>query len=194
MNLVTLEEEAMFGEKPEFRFPNSDAPICWIAGGAVRQWFSGKEYKSDVDVFGTSEAALKEFVEANMIPEKAKVFSSEKSTTYKNNGYVIQTINFFANDVEALFNSFDFTLCQFAWDGQRITTTAEAILSVLRKRLKTHNIQPGYEFDTLRRAFKYQRKGYKPCTGTLQEIAKAIRGMDDEAWEGEHPRLSERWD
>ena len=32
----------------------------------------------------------------------------------------------------------------------------------------------------MRRAFKYQRKGFEPCLGTIRDIAEVIRTLNEE--------------
>lgn len=94
---------------------------------------------------------------------------------------------------EETLKSFDYTLCCFCWDGERIHGTVEAIDAVHRKKLAVANIQTGFEFDTLRRAFKYARKGYWPCGGSLRDLAMAITNanLSEDAI---NARISTRWD
>jgi hypothetical protein len=82
--------------------------------------------------------------------------------------------------VEDLLDSFDFTVCQFAYDGSNVFSTPEAIISVTRNHLGVHNISKEFAVDSLRRAFKYSKKGYYPCNGTIQKLADSLRGLTAE--------------
>lgn len=168
IELIELSIEDMRGAKPPFEPP----PNCWVAGGAVRRWFTGDEKLSDVDIFGPADD-IKDFVDTCGF---AKTFESKNAITFKKDGAAIQAILLPFKNVEACLDSFDFTLCQFAWDGTRIYTTPKAIIGTLRRHLAVH-ILGEFAVDSLRRAFKYQEKGFKPCAGTIRDLALGLSGM-----------------
>jgi hypothetical protein len=87
-------------------------------------------------------------------------------------------IKLYRNTIEDLFDCFDFTICQFAWDGNDIFSTIEGVITTERKHLSVHKVQKGFEIDSLRRAFKYFEKGYKPCLGTIGELGKSLAGTE----------------
>lgn len=164
-NIIILEEDMMLGEKPPIE-PVNDV---WICGGAIRRWFN-KEPTYDVDVFAPKEENLNEYLtHLENKYELKKLNDNKNAATYKTEtGVIIQLIKFHYPTIEELFENFDFNICQFAWDGKNIYTTTEAVLGVFRKRLAVVKITE--PLDTLRRAFKYQRKGYTPCVGTLRDL------------------------
>lgn len=81
----------------------------------------------------------------------------------------IQLIHFkfYANAAEVI-DSFDFTLCQFAFDGETLTYADFALFDAARKRLVIHKIT--YPVSTMRRLLKYQQQGFYACTGCLTTI------------------------
>lgn len=170
MDIIKLSENMMLGKKPDTVELVDD---CWIAGGAIRSWFN-REPASDIDIFFASFEQRDLFLEKNRLNKDNLAFSSTTADTYKKGNQLIQAIKIYKPTVEELFDSFDFTICQFAYDDVEIFTTAEAIVSSLRKHLAVHKIQKGYEVDSLRRAFKYYEKGYKPCLGTIRDLALAF--------------------
>ncbi len=176
IQLVEISQDECLGVKPEL-IPVSGT---WIAGGSIRQWFFGKEKPSDIDVFGSSEDALKFFVEENLFGSK-KLVERDNLVSYNHHGKLVQIIKHsFPKSAEELLDSFDFNVCQFCWNGAKIFSTVSAISSVLRGGLKVHKIQKGFQSDSLRRAFKYQEKGYKPCLGTIRDLGKAFVGISEE--------------
>jgi len=199
MNIIEINESLMLGKKPEVQMVNS----CWVAGGAIRSWFD-REKMSDIDIFFKNQEALDNFKNTNSL--KTPSFSTKITDTFilnedNNSKKIIQTIKIFRDSIESLFDSFDFTICQFAWDGTKIYSTIEAIVSVSRKHLAVHKIQEGYEIDSLRRAFKYQNKGYKPCLGTIRDLALALSKKQEvditsqvQISPGGHVRGAIRWD
>lgn len=176
MNLIKLLSEEMFGDKPIIE-PTKD---CWLAGGAVRGWFTGSEKLSDVDVFGVSADALKAF-QSERLTDFKEVGSNPNAVSLSNGKTLVQLIVGQPRPtVTATFDSFDFTLCQFAWAEDGIWATSKALVSTLRNHLEIHKIQQPFALDSLRRAFKYQRKGFEPCVGTLKALAEALQLLTPE--------------
>ncbi|MDA3856233.1 MAG: hypothetical protein PF569_08300, partial [Candidatus Woesearchaeota archaeon] len=84
-------------------------------------------------------------------------------------------------DKNSCMDAFDFTICQFAYDGKEITCNPESILHLKEKKLVMHKIP--FPYDTLRRLQKYIKKGYTICNGGLKEIGDAIRKMDQKEYD-----------
>jgi len=182
MDIVKIDEKHCKGKKPDYIVPDD----CWIMGGAVRSWYSNEPLK-DIDVFAKSSSKLEEFIEANGMspkgnPSKYLLGHTDITDTYRIDGTLIQIIKIHHPSVEEFFKIFDFTLCQFAFDGKDLWASMEAIIAVERKHLAVNELQSGYEVDSLRRAFKYAEKGYKPCLGTINDLAHALalNGLTEE--------------
>ena len=179
MQIITLDPKQMMGKKPSFdkASPNK----VWIAGGAIRGWFTGQEKLSDVDYFFADEQVFN-FCTADLIESGYELVNKHPNadTYIKNDLAPIQCIKKRTyTSVQELFDSFDFTLCQFAWDGEKIYSTVEAVISTQRNHLGVHKLQ-GNIPDSLRRAFKYNRKGFYPCNGTLLALSNAMRTLTEE--------------
>lgn len=164
--------------------PAIDVPVPvngWIAGGAIRRWFAGKEDLSDVDVFFQNEQAFNDYI-VLLAQKGAKPLASHpNAVTYEYQQVRVQCIRvkWYAT-LDELLDSFDFTVCQFAWNGTEFFATPEATISVLRNHLGAHNISQNFAVDSLRRAFKYCKKGYHPCNGTIQKIAHSLRTLTEQ--------------
>jgi len=157
------------------------APVgdIWICGGAIRQWFIGSEKPSDIDVFGKSDVALSQF--AKTVLKDCPIISQNPNTdTYDYKGQWVQLIKFYHPTIESVLDSFDFTVCQFGWDGKDIYSTPSAVISVLRGHLGVHQIKGEFAADSLRRAFKYQKKGYQPCAGTIRQLGLSFVSLTPE--------------
>ena len=77
------------------------------------------------------------------------------------------------DNAEAVIDSFDFTACQFAVDGDQFVFNPIAMVDLYRGRLVMHRYQ--YPAETLYRVIKYTKKGYSTSPLSLMEIAKGIR-------------------
>jgi hypothetical protein len=187
--IIKLDSQWMKGKAPEIKVPSG----FLVAGGAIRRWYSGEKQDSDIDVFHGDPDRRKVLATEW---ESMKISSTKMNATYRIAGKIVQLIELdFPNDSynidpdpeamecypEALFDKFDFHHCCWAWDGKHVYTTPEAIMTTERKHLALHHPQNGFEMDTLRRAFKYQRSGFSPCVGTLQDLVGMIRTAPDES-------------
>jgi hypothetical protein len=197
MEIITLDQKHMKGSRPTLHLPEG----IWIAGGAVRSWFDGSEFSRDVDVFATGENPVKEFIKRNRLDSLSPSRDTEQLTEYKRGQQIIQIIRFYRTSLEDVFDHFDFTLCQFGMDNEKAYCTPEALISLSRKHLAVHKIQEGFEFDTMRRSYKYMAKGYKPCLGTMRDIANSFISKTQEQLDtqvsispGGGSRLHVRWD
>ena len=151
----------------------------WFAGGAIRRWFTGEPQNSDVDVFARDESALAEFVKTHSLG--APFLTHVNADSYKHQGQIYQTIKLYSSSPTETMEKFDFCHCQFAYHNGEIIATREAVICALRKSLLVAKIQPGYEIDSLRRAFKYLEQGYRPCYGCLRDLGASFVGLTSEA-------------
>lgn len=172
INVIELTESHMTGTKPDIVLPTSDA---WIAGGAIRRWFTGEKQDSDIDVFCACDSAVDQVIVLNHLTERVR---NDRMIMFRRSPVQIILQPQFHTPEETI-EHFDFTICQFAYDGSRIICTIEAVLSSLRKHLAVAQVQKGFEIDSLRRAFKYQRQGFTPCIGTIRDLVGAIRSADE---------------
>lgn len=147
----------------------------FVAGGAIRALLKGKPITSDVDVFFQSEADYKKGC-AKLAPylKAENDYNSCFIFPLADKKYKVQCIKFYHPTCEALIDSFDFTICQFAIasDAREVVVTTEyALLDLLRSRLVLHKLT--FAVSTMRRLVKYARAGFTFCSGTIQSILDA---------------------
>ena len=175
MNTIVLKPDTLRGRKPVIE----PTPGTWICGGAIRSWFDGGS-SPDVDVFGTDEEKLDGFISQRLASWDLKS-EHPMTKTFTNGDKIVQVIQgkTFPTMDECL-DYFDFTICQFGWDGQTVSSTPLALITCLRKHLAIHKIHKEHAIDSMRRAFKYQRAGFTPCAGTLRDLAAAVQLLTPE--------------
>lgn len=161
----------------------TELPSCsvtgpWLAGGALRRTLLRQEPDSDFDFFFRDAEQLAEF--AAILDRKGmeKIRETEHHLHYRGrvgaDGMLIdvQLIRFaFYADAHAVIDSFDFTICQFAFDGLNLTTGDYALWDLGRKRLAVHKLT--YPLSSMRRVLKYGAQGFKACNGCLQALLRA---------------------
>lgn len=153
------------------------APIGpWIAGGALRRTILGQEPDSDFDFFFRDENQLKVF-QASLLLRDFRV-DRETEHHIQLRGIVgdksvrAQLIKFaYYTNAAAVIDSFDFTICQFAYDGLTLTCGEFSLWDLARKRLAIHKIT--FPLSTMRRVLKYTNQGFTACGGALTAILTA---------------------
>jgi hypothetical protein len=149
----------------------------WVAGGALRRTIAGKEPESDFDFFFRDAEQLADFRMCLNASGFRKVRETDHHVHYR--GAVagsgierdIQMIRFkFYQSSLEVIDSFDFTICQFAFDGDVLTAGEFALWDLGRHRLAINRIT--YPVSTMRRMLKYARQGFKACNGALTTILR----------------------
>lgn len=171
-DIIKLDANEMNGARPGIEPPDNFV----IAGGSVRRWFLGEPQNSDIDLFRTDG---KQDYDVEIVGAKRR-HETVMAINYDMGKTRIQVIKKSYESVSDMFDAFDFHHCQFAYNGDDIFTTKKAIISAMRKHLSLNTINPDFELDTLRRAFKYCRQGFYPCAGTIGDLANALRDSDSD--------------
>lgn len=149
----------------------------WLGGGALRRTLLGEDVPSDIDMFFAGAEQLKWFVQYLQTSGFEKVRETEHHAHYRGSFdgdrvRDIQCIRFaYYQDAAAVIDSFDFTVCQFAFDGEQLTCGEHALWDLGRKRLALHKLT--YPVATMRRMIKYSQQGFYACPGCMSAILTA---------------------
>lgn len=143
-----------------------DCPGTYLAGGSLRRLISGEGFdgKEDFDLFFKDEESINLFWAQNESVLET-VYETDKNTSViyrppdKEYSLRIQVIHFlYYQSLEEIINSFDFTVCQFATDGQEIVCGKTSLDDLLHKRLVVNRIT--YPTSSIFRLAKYMQSGY----------------------------------
>lgn len=149
---------------------------AWCAGGAIRRTLIKQPLDSDFDFFFRDAAQLAEW-EAALPSTLALVRETEHHKHWK--GVVegsslpvdIQAIRFrYYSSAAEVIDSFDYTITQFALDGDKLVTTPYALWDLGRKRLAIHKVT--YPVATMRRMLKYSNQGFTACAGCMATLLR----------------------
>lgn len=161
----------------------------WIAGGAIRRVLLGEDIPTDVDVFFRSKEQYDEMERLLTGWGWEKTSQNDHNSVYKiapdywPNAPKLQLIHIdFYHSAEVLLDYFDFTICQFAFDGVDLIHGPYSLWDLGRKRLAVHRIQ--FPISSTRRLLKYANQGFTACNGCLSELHRQSREvrMDDDRW------------
>lgn len=151
---------------------------CWIAGGSLRDYFSGKTTKTDHDLFFPNQ--LEYDKTANYFKDKEATIKWESDNGMKlvYKGKTFDLIKkFFQNPTETI-NAFDFTVSMFAIDKDKVYYGETSFIDLAKRQLMINKIT--YPASTLSRAFRYKGKGFNICLGEMKKLIEAIQSMPKE--------------
>jgi hypothetical protein len=162
----------------------------WVAGGAIRRTVMGTALASDVDFFFANAEQYTQFCDAMKVRGAWKRSDTAHATTFvlpstvpKSVGeneftpagpeLIVQAVKlaWYASP-EAVIDSFDFTICQFCFDGTHVICGEYALWDLGRNRLVPHRIS--FATATLRRLLKYTRQGFRICAGGLTKLLEDV--------------------
>ena len=167
----------------------------WVAGGAARKIAQNCQLGwSDIDVFFPSKESfdwVKKYFEDKKImsmldvpvagheatPRGHIVKLADRATSIDSEFHVLN-LQFsgkrFFFSTEELFDDFDFTVCMFATDGERMVCADTSIEDVKAKRLIISNPNKKPKRPKAARLAKYCEQGFTPGPGVI----KAMLGVD----------------
>jgi len=170
-----------------YNFINKDSELCkilkhlpsidetgpWVAGGSVWKSIEKLPLNCDIDFFfQTPQQCEWWYRKLLSIPYAYRIVSEPKANKYNtslqfhvheggfNKTVTIQLIAFkFFDNMEELLNGFDFTVCQFGYDGKKLYTGDTSFDDLRNREIVFNNIR-----DTVATAIhlkKYINKGFK---------------------------------
>lgn len=150
----------------------------WIAGGAVRRTIAGERLTADIDVFFRDAHKFDLFTKL-IVKDPSTVIMAERQHliqyrfTVKREHYVIQAIRrgYFAG-IPELLSDFDFTICQFAFDGVHVYCGLASEFDLRAKQL--HVVNPHTPVSTLRRIGKYRQQGFRMADDEARRFLKMV--------------------
>lgn len=162
----------------------------WIAGGSVRRLLLNESQDTDFDFFFRDEAQFEDFCKAMesrgassvnendfnvtfMLPKKKPEPIGDDEFSSGGPELKVQAIRiaFFGSLAETI-DSFDFSICQAGFDGQRLVLGDWTLFDLASKRLVPGKIS--YGTSSLRRMIKYARQGFTICGGGLANMLEQI--------------------
>lgn len=148
---------------------------CWIAGGALRDYFAGVKVLTDHDIFFPNE---NEFDKAKTFfkAKEAKIkWESENGMKVVYNGRTYDLIKKFFEGPQETINEFDFTVSMLAVDDKNIYHGETTFIDLAKRQLMINKIT--YPASTLSRAFRYYKKGFSMCLGEMKKLIESIQNM-----------------
>lgn len=186
INYCELPKEQLITKLPDFTFVGEDNQkiSAVIAGGSIRDSLFGQEY-SDIDIFGLTKEDLDLFVKLNLTKNHGYklVYFNDNLRTYRKGKIKVQIIYREYEKLTDIIDTFDFTICQFMYDGEKVICNPSSMMDVYHKRIVINHINPLFVLDTFRRVQKYIQKGYSICNGGIKDILDKCRSLSQEEYD-----------
>ena len=144
---------------------------CWIAGGAIRDYFAQGFITGDIDLFTTDEEIFNVII-TFFQKEGTSFIDTNNSIKFRYKKYTFDVVKrHFPSPIKAI-DTFDFTICCAAIDKLYLYHHPTFFIDLAKRRLVIHRLP--YPLSTLQRLQKYVKKGYWICNRGLLELARAI--------------------
>lgn len=148
---------------------------CWIAGGAIRDYFMGVRIATDYDLFFASEKDFNLCVGYFKGKDAAVKWESENGMKVVYNKRTYDLVKKFFSGPQESINEFDFTVSMFAVDTERVYFGESSFIDLAKRQLMFNKIT--YPASTLSRSFRYYKKGFSMCKGEMVKLIEAIQGL-----------------
>ena len=158
---------------------------CWIAGGALRDYFMAKPITTDYDLFFPNEIEYEKCKTFFKVKEAKVKWESDNGMKVTYNEHTYDLVKHFFASPQETINNFDFTVSMFAVDSERIYHGESSFIDLAKRQLMINKIT--FPASTMSRAFRYYKKGFAMCQGEMKKMVEAIQAMPkpEEKKEGE---------
>jgi hypothetical protein len=150
--------------------------ICWIAGGALRDYFMGVPILTDHDIFFPDQSNYDKAVDWFKKKEKCKViWQSDNGMKVALNKRKFDLIKHYFPTPQDTIDAFDFTVSMFAVDHERVYYGETSFMDLAKRQLMLNKMP--FPASTMSRAFRYYKKGFNMCHGEMKKLVEAIQAM-----------------
>ena len=146
---------------------------AWVAGGVLRDYFAGSRISSDYDLFFPDQDNYDKTMAYFTERGAEIIWDSHNGAKLKHDGKTFDLIKKFFSSPQDTINQFDFTVCMFAVDYDRVYYGETAFMDLAKKQLMINKIT--YPASTISRAFRYYTKGFRMCKGEMKTMIESYK-------------------
>ena len=145
----------------------------WLAGGAARKLYFNQDWDTDLDFVFTSQEALDYWLKELANCDVSLNGDKQHVVEFNFRGRPIQLIRHkFFPTPQAALDDFDFTICQFLFDGIHFYHNSWSVTDTHEKRLRLANgTRP---IEAIMRVAKYGAQGFKCGESTARELCRMV--------------------
>ncbi len=149
--------------------------VCWIAGGAIRDYFLGIKITTDYDIFFPNEIEYEKAKTYFKVKQAEVKWESDNGMKVKHNGKTFDLVKKFFPTPKETISEFDFTVSMFAVDTENVYYGETTFIDLAKKQLMINKIT--YPASTVSRAFRYYKKGFTMCQGEMKKLIESVQNM-----------------
>jgi len=151
----------------------------WLVGGSLRRLMAGEQLTTDYDIMFKDPAQFDMFCGQMRELGSETVDETPHQITFRHEGKDIQAIRAeFSPTLVQTLNKFDFTICQFGFDGTNLVWGDTAMDDLRAERLVF--TQTNDHISTLRRAFKYANQGFFFDHEQITKLLKSVTQQQED--------------
>jgi hypothetical protein len=151
---------------------------CWLAGGAIRDYFMGEPVKTDYDIFFPNEIEYEKTFMYFKAKECEIIWESDNGCKIKYKDKKYDLIKKYFPDPQKAIEEFDFTVSMLAVDTEKIYFGDTTFIDLAKRQLMINKIT--HPASTLSKAFRYYKKGFSMCLGEMKKVIESIQEMPKE--------------
>jgi hypothetical protein len=151
---------------------------CWLAGGAIRDYFMGVKINTDYDLFFPSKEEYDKCAVFFKAKDAAIKWESDNGMKVSYNGRTFDLVKHFYPGPQECIEAFDFTASMLAVDSEKVYHGETTFIDLAKRQLMINKLP--FPASTLSRAFRYYKKGFSMCLGEMAKLIKAIQEMPKE--------------
>ena len=148
---------------------------CWIAGGALRDYFTDKPLTTDCDIYFPNATEFNKAKNYFLSKGGEVIFESENGMKVTEGGKTFDLVKIFRPNPTETINQFDFTISMFATDGKDIFYGDKSLKDLQERKLVLNNlVMPK---STLRRVLSHYKKGYTMPPEEQKKLYNLLRAL-----------------
>jgi hypothetical protein len=160
----------------------------WLVGGTVRRILAGEEPTTDLDIMFKNEKQFEDYCGQLRERGAETIDESDRQITFSYEGWEVQPIRaVYSNTLIQTLNKFDFTICQFGFDGTNFVWGDNSVEHMQKGELVFLNTND--HVSSMRRAFKYAKQGFFMTPESIAKFLKTAAASnvskDVDKWEAE---------
>ncbi len=146
---------------------------CWIAGGSLRNYFSGNPMTTDYDLFFPNEVEFNKTYDYFKNKGCEIKWESNNGVKILYNDKIFDLVKKFFPSPKDTIDAFDFTVSMFAIDCNEVYHHENSFIDLAKKQLMFNKIT--YPESTFKRTLRYYKKGFLMCDGEVIKLIEAIK-------------------
>ena len=155
---------------------------CWVAGGCIRDYFTGVA-PVDYDIYFPNEEEFKKAKKYLLENGAEVVWESGNGMKFNYNGLVLDLVKIYSEDPAQTIERFDFTCCMFAIKDNQLFYGESSFDDLNNRKLIINRITN--PLSSLKRSYKYQRKGFNISAEEAKKLYEEIKKLPFQVGQGD---------